>query len=87
MHVGKGGCMGRRTWERARMYFKLYFYLLENLSWLTRNFVQFADLLSLLISLVVSECTNQIKMAQGQTGALTCIERTTGPVNFCNRIC
>lgn len=69
------------------MYFKLYFYLLENVSRLTRNSVQFADLLSLLISLVVSECTNQIKMAQGQTGALTRTERTADPVRFCNRIC
>jgi hypothetical protein len=44
------------------MHFKLYVYLLENVSWLSRNSVQFANLLSLLVSPVVSECTNQIKM-------------------------
>lgn len=56
------------------MLFKLYFYLLENVSRLTRNSLQFANLLSLLISPAVSECTNQIKMVRRQRPALTCTE-------------
>jgi len=48
------------------MFFKLYFYLLANVSRLCRNSLQFANLLSLLISPVVTECTNQIKMARSR---------------------
>lgn len=69
------------------MFFKLYFYLLANVSRLCRNSLQFANLLSLLISPVVTECTNQIKTARRLRGELTCIVQATDPVHSCNRIC
>ena len=70
-----------------KCFFKLYFYLLANVSRLCRNSLQFANLLSLLISPVVTECTNQIKMARRQRGELTCIVGTTDPVHSSNPIC
>lgn len=69
------------------MFFKLYFYLLANVSRVCRNSLQFANLLSLLISPAVTESTNQIKMTRRERGELTCIVRTTDPVHSCNGIC
>jgi hypothetical protein len=69
-------CMSLRTRREAGIYFILDFSLLENVSRVTRNAVQFANLLRLLISPLVSDCTNQIEMAPSQTGALTSTGRT-----------
>jgi hypothetical protein len=87
MHVEKCGRKGHRAGRGPGKYFKLYFYLLENVSQLTGSSMQFANLMSLLISLVVSECTHQIEMAPDQTGAMTSTERITNPVHFCKQTC